>query len=111
MVAQQLDEQIAQHSQICNHLKEEVGRVLVGQDHMLSRLLIGLLTGGHILLEGVPGLAKTLTVRSLATAIDTGFLPHPVHARHAAVRRDRHGGLQSARSRPTTCGRARSSRT
>jgi MoxR-like ATPase len=73
MVVQQLDEQIAKHSQICNHLKEEVGRVLVGQDHMLSRLLIGMLTGGHILLEGVPGLAKTLTVRSLAMAIDTGF--------------------------------------
>jgi len=73
MVAQQLDEQIAQHSQICNHLREEVGRILVGQEHMLSRLLIGLLTGGHILLEGVPGLAKTLAVRSLATAIDTGF--------------------------------------
>jgi MoxR-like ATPase len=73
MAVHQLDEQIAQHSQICNHLKEEVGRVLVGQDHMLSRLLIGLLTGGHILLEGLPGLAKTLTVRALATAIDTGF--------------------------------------
>ena len=73
MAVHQLDEQIAEHSQICNHLKEEVGRVLVGQDHMLSRLLIGLLTGGHILLEGLPGLAKTLTVRSLATAIDTGF--------------------------------------
>jgi len=73
MAVQQLDEQIAQHSQICNHLKDEVGRLLVGQDHMVSRLLIGLLTGGHILLEGVPGLAKTLAVRSLATAIDTGF--------------------------------------
>jgi MoxR-like ATPase len=73
MAGQQLDEQIAQHAQICNHLKEEVGRVLVGQEHMLARLLIGLLTGGHILLEGLPGLAKTLTIRSLATAIDTGF--------------------------------------
>ncbi|MHB8973076.1 MAG: AAA family ATPase [Pirellulaceae bacterium] len=73
MAGQQLDEQIAQHAQICNHLKEEVGRVLVGQEHMLSRLLIGLLTGGHILLEGLPGLAKTLTIRSLAAAIDTGF--------------------------------------
>ncbi len=73
MAVQQLDEQIAQHSQICNRLKAEVGRLLVGQDHMASRLLLGLLTGGHILLDGVPGLAKTLTVRSLATAIDTGF--------------------------------------
>ena len=73
MAIQQLDEQIAQHAQICNNLKDEVGRVLVGQDHMLSRLLIGLLTGGHVLLEGLPGLAKTLTIRSLAKAIDTGF--------------------------------------
>ena len=73
MVAQQLDEQIAQHAQVCNNLKDEVSRVLVGQDHMVSRLLIGLLTGGHILLEGLPGLAKTLAIHSLATAIDTGF--------------------------------------
>ena len=73
MSAQQLDEQIRHHAQIFNDLKDEVGRVLVGQDHMLSRLLIGLLTGGHILLEGLPGLAKTLTIRSLAEAIDTGF--------------------------------------
>lgn len=73
MSAQQLDEQIRHHAQIFNNLKDEVGRVLVGQDHMMSRLLIGLLTGGHILLEGLPGLAKTLTIRSLAEAIDTGF--------------------------------------
>ncbi len=73
MATQQLDEQISSHAQICNNLKDEVGRVLVGQDHMLSRLLVGLLTGGHVLLEGLPGLAKTLTIRSLATAIDTGF--------------------------------------
>ena len=69
----QLDEQIAQHVQVCNQLKEEIGRVLVGQESMVSRLLTGLLTGGHVLLEGLPGLAKTLTIQSLATAIDTGF--------------------------------------
>lgn len=73
MSAQQLDDQITQQAQVFSNLKDEVGRVLVGQDHMLSRLLIGLLTGGHVLLEGLPGLAKTLTIRSLATAIDTGF--------------------------------------
>ncbi|MFK7738152.1 MAG: AAA family ATPase [Pirellulaceae bacterium] len=58
---------------MCTNLRDEVGRVLVGQEHMLSRLLIGLLTGGHVLLEGLPGLAKTLTIRSLASAIETGF--------------------------------------
>ena len=54
-------------------LRDEIGKVLVGQDAMVTRLLIGLLANGHILLEGLPGLAKTLTVRSLADAIDTGF--------------------------------------
>ncbi|MBI2535845.1 MAG: MoxR family ATPase [Gemmatimonadetes bacterium] len=52
---------------------EEVGKRVVGQDAMLERLLVGLLCGGHILLEGVPGLAKTLAVRSLAETIRTSF--------------------------------------
>jgi MoxR-like ATPase len=51
----------------------EVGKRIVGQDAMIERLLIGLLTGGHILLEGVPGLAKTLAVRTLAEIIDATF--------------------------------------
>ena len=54
-------------------LLDEVGKVLVGQEPMLQRLLIGLLTGGHVLLEGVPGLAKTTAIRTLAQAIETGF--------------------------------------
>jgi MoxR-like ATPase len=52
---------------------KEVGRRLVGQDTMIERLLVGLLTGGHILLEGVPGLAKTLAVRTLAEIIHASF--------------------------------------
>ncbi len=52
---------------------KEVGRRIVGQDVMIERLLIGLLTGGHVLLEGVPGLAKTLAVRSLAEVISATF--------------------------------------
>jgi MoxR-like ATPase len=63
----------AHQAQLCGDLTSEVGKVLVGQEAMVSRLLIGLLTGGHVLLEGVPGLAKTLAVRALAQAIDTGF--------------------------------------
>jgi MoxR-like ATPase len=51
----------------------QVARRVVGQEYMVERLLIGLLTGGHVLLEGVPGLAKTLTVRTLAEAIRTTF--------------------------------------
>ncbi|HEU0036648.1 MAG TPA: MoxR family ATPase [Kofleriaceae bacterium] len=54
-------------------LKAEVGKVLVGQDDMLHRLLLGLLAGGHVLLEGVPGLAKTLVIRTLADALHGTF--------------------------------------
>lgn len=73
MMATQQDDRIAEFSRLTDSLFDEVSRVLVGQETMVSRLLIGLLTGGHVLLEGVPGLAKTLTVRTLAMAIDTGF--------------------------------------
>src|SRR3990172_3591226 len=55
------------------HVTEEMGRRLVGQTAMVERLLIGLLTGGHILLEGVPGLAKTLAVRTLAEILHASF--------------------------------------
>jgi MoxR-like ATPase len=54
-------------------VREAVARRVVGQEQMVQRLIIGLLSGGHVLLEGVPGLAKTLAVRSLADAIDTTF--------------------------------------
>ena len=67
------DDRITAFSRLANGLIDEVGKVLVGQEGMVSRLLIGLLTGGHVLLEGVPGLAKTLAVRCLAQAIDTRF--------------------------------------
>ncbi len=69
----QIDEQITRYARKCTELIDEVGRVLVGQEAMIQRLLVGLLTGGHVLLEGVPGLAKTLAVRSLADAVRTGF--------------------------------------
>ena len=54
-------------------ITEEMHRRIVGQDVMIERLLIGLLAGGHVLLEGVPGLAKTLTVRSLADTLHASF--------------------------------------
>lgn len=54
-------------------LRTEIGRVIVGQTGMIDRLLVGLLTGGHILLEGVPGLAKTFTIKTLANAVDAQF--------------------------------------
>ncbi len=73
MSTTQVADDVARHSKLGSELVNELGKVLVGQDAMVSRLLIGLLTSGHVLLEGVPGLAKTLTVRCLASAIDTGF--------------------------------------
>jgi len=54
-------------------IKDEVGRIVVGQDQMVQAMLIGILTGGHILLEGVPGLAKTLTCNTLAQVLDVEF--------------------------------------
>jgi len=58
---------------LAKRIGDELRKRVVGQDAMIERLLIGLLTGGHVLLEGVPGLAKTLTVRSLAETIDATF--------------------------------------
>ena len=68
-----MNELVRNESQFVDRLLDEVGRVVVGQKPMLERILIGLLTGGHILLEGVPGLAKTLTVTTMASAIQSKF--------------------------------------
>ncbi len=64
---------IEEESGFVSRLQDEVARVIVGQRYMVERLLIGLLADGHILMEGVPGLAKTLTVSTLAKAIKTSF--------------------------------------
>jgi MoxR-like ATPase len=69
----QLNEKIQYHGVFIDRLRDEVGRVIVGQHYMLDRLLIGLLSNGHVLLEGVPGLAKTLAIKSLAQAIKAKF--------------------------------------
>jgi MoxR-like ATPase len=68
-----LAQQIAERSAPFQRLIEEVGKTLVGQDLLVHRMLIGLLTGGHLLIEGVPGLAKTTAVACLARAIHTDF--------------------------------------
>jgi MoxR-like ATPase len=68
-----IHERVKLESVFVESLKREVGRVIVGQEYMIDRMLIGLLCQGHILLEGVPGLAKTLAVKTLAQAIQTGF--------------------------------------
>jgi MoxR-like ATPase len=70
---QDLTQQIKESNAWVASLQSEVARVVVGQKYLVDGLLVGLLTNGHVLLEGVPGLAKTLTVKTLASAIQTGF--------------------------------------
>ncbi|MGZ5005261.1 MAG: AAA family ATPase, partial [Chthoniobacterales bacterium] len=70
---QEITHEVQQLGQWIPRLREEIGHVIVGQKYLVDRLLLGLLANGHILLEGVPGLAKTLTVKTMATAIQTGF--------------------------------------
>ncbi|KAA9331245.1 AAA family ATPase [Adhaeribacter soli] len=67
------EERIREHQLKIKQVFTEVGKVVVGQQYMVNRLLIGLFTGGHILLEGVPGLAKTLTVNTLSRVLDLNF--------------------------------------
>jgi MoxR-like ATPase len=68
-----IHEKVKLESAFVERLKREVQKVIVGQEYMIDRMLIGLLCQGHLLLEGVPGLAKTLTVKTLASAIQTAF--------------------------------------
>ena len=73
MDIREINERIQQESAFVDILTMELGKVIVGQKYMTERLLIGLLANGHILLEGVPGLAKTLAINSLASAINAKF--------------------------------------
>ncbi len=69
----EINEKIQQESSFTELLNLEIGKVIIGQKYMVERLLIGLLSNGHLLLEGVPGLAKTLAIKSLASAIHSKF--------------------------------------
>jgi MoxR-like ATPase len=68
-----LNDVVAKESAFVDDLTSEIGKVIVGQQLMIERILVGLLSGGHVLLEGVPGLAKTLTVRTVCDAISAKF--------------------------------------
>ena len=68
-----INDKILKESEFVEKIVEEIGKVIVGQNYMIERLLIGLLSNGHILLEGVPGLAKTLTVKTLSGTVKTKF--------------------------------------
>ena len=64
---------VEQKSVFVSRLREEIHRVIVGQDYMVDRIILGMLANGHVLIEGVPGLAKTTAVKSLAQAMDCDF--------------------------------------
>ena len=70
---QAINEKIQKESTFVDSLMSEISKVIVGQNYMIERLLIGLLSNGHVLLEGVPGLAKTMAVKTLSSAIQTKF--------------------------------------
>jgi len=68
-----INQKVREQSAFIPILKNEIGKVIVGQEYLIDRLIIGMLANGHVLLEGVPGLAKTLTINTLAQALDTSF--------------------------------------
>ena len=68
-----INEKVKQESAFIEKLKDEIGKVIVGQKYLIDRLLVGLIANGHVLLEGVPGLAKTMSVKTLSDAIETDF--------------------------------------
>jgi MoxR-like ATPase len=70
---EQLNQQVKADGAFVSSIREETKKVIIGQNHMIDRLLIGLLTKGHILLEGMPGLAKTLSIKTLASAVNASF--------------------------------------
>jgi MoxR-like ATPase len=70
---QAINEAVRQNSAWVQPLRQEIGRVIVGQQHLVDRLIVGLISNGHILLEGVPGLAKTLALKTLAGAVGLDF--------------------------------------
>ncbi|MBG90818.1 MAG: ATPase [Actinobacteria bacterium] len=70
---QEINQKVQQESACIQEIISEAGKVIVGQQYIVDRLLIGILTGGHLLLEGVPGLAKTLAIKTLADIVDVNF--------------------------------------
>ena len=69
----EINKRVSEESLFVAELKREAGRVIVGQEDIIDRILIGIIAGGHILLEGVPGLAKTLTIKTLSQCLKADF--------------------------------------
>ena len=73
MQIEEIHRRVLDSSQVLDELRASISRVIVGQDEIISKLMIGILAGGHVLVEGVPGLAKTLAIKTLADAVDGEF--------------------------------------
>ena len=69
----EINKSIESEYSFINIIKESIHKIIIGQDDLIEKLLLAILTDGHVFLEGVPGLAKTLTIKSLAQIIDTKF--------------------------------------
>ena len=69
----QIGHRVERESSVLEQIRNEIGKVIVGQEYLVDRLLIGLLCNNHVLLEGVPGLAKTLLISTLARVLDLKF--------------------------------------
>ena len=72
-MSKDFDREVAEYQKQFSDVKAEIAKVVVGQDALVHRLLIGLITGGHVLVEGVPGLAKTLLIRTLSECLSASF--------------------------------------
>ncbi|HPM04594.1 MAG TPA: AAA family ATPase, partial [Candidatus Cloacimonas sp.] len=73
MLIEEIQSKVEESSVVLDEVRREIARVIVGQTEIIDRLLIGILANGHILLEGVPGLAKTLIISSLAAVFDASY--------------------------------------
>ena len=95
----QINDLVEKEARFVQVLDAEIRKAIIGQDRLVERALVALLADGHILLEGVPGLAKTLLVKNHLTGNPGGVLAHPVHPRPAACGPHRHADIQPAHRR------------
>ena len=86
----QINDLVEKEARFVQVLDAEIRKAIVGQDRLVERALVALLADGHILLEGVPGLAKTLLVKTIGQEHPGQVFPDPVHSRPAAIGPDRH---------------------
>ena len=70
---ERLTERVREAGQFASRIREEIGKIILGQERLIERIIIAFISGGHVLLEGLPGLAKTLTVRAFARCVDASF--------------------------------------